>query len=328
MSESSIQPSPRVSVVIGVYNSQATIAATLDSLLAQSMGDFEVIIIYDGSTDGTAAVLREYADRDGRIRHHHQSNGGVTTALINGCERAKGVYIARIDAGDAADPTRLQKQVEFLDAHPEVAALGTGVSRVGPEGERLGDSTHRMSADEFTERFVREGVGLCHPSSMYRADAFRSAGGYRAAFRFAQDTDLWFRISRQGLLAELPEPLLQLRIDTDGISPQNSLRQRRLADLARESYHALGEGRDDTEIMRQAEQASWGEIPAQSNHSPVQSRAQTRAMAEFFIGSQLFALGDARCRKYLFRAVRLRPFWIRPWVKILLSYTRGTGRVD
>src|SRR4029077_2278949 len=109
-----------ISVVMGVYNGASTLAPTLDSILAQTERDFECIVVDDGSTDGTPEILARYGSRDGRIRLIHQQNAGLTRALTAGCAAARGVYIARHDAGDLSDPRRFELQKQALDADPGV----------------------------------------------------------------------------------------------------------------------------------------------------------------------------------------------------------------
>lgn len=305
-----------MSIVIGAYNAEDVIEQTIRSLQAQSFGDFELIIVNDGSSDGTAKRLQSLSEDDDRIVIIAQPNGGLTSALIHGCNNATGEFIARIDAGDRALPRRLEKQVQFLEQRPDVAALGTGVRRIGPAGEFLGETTQPLGPEDFTTQFLSHGIGLCHPSAMIRTSVYRKAGGYRKQFRFAQDTDLWYRISQHGLLAELPEALLELRIDTGGISPLNSDRQQQLADLAKESNDRLRRNLDDDQTLEKADQVSWSD----SATKPSIPESRCRANAEFFIGSQLYALGDSRCRRYLVQAIRHRPTWFRPWAKYLLSY--------
>ncbi|QEF99476.1 Putative glycosyltransferase EpsE [Stieleria maiorica] len=310
------QAVPRVSVVMSVYNGEAQLGATIDSILGQTFDDFEFVIVDDGSSDRSGECLQRYAVRDPRIVLLRQPNAGLTRALIVGCEHARGEFIARQDVGDRSLPQRLEKQLEFLDQHPDVVAVGAGCRRIGPEGEFLGETIRDESPAQITRGLMEEGRGISHMVATYRADAYRSAGGYRKEFRFAQDTDLWYRMSRQGLLAELPEVLFEWGIDLDGISSTNHDRQSRLAMLARESDRRVREGGNDEEILRRAETLSWDDDVPDNRSSPRGALAR----AEFFIGSQLYALGDRRCRPYLMRAIRHRPFWFRPWIKAVFSY--------
>jgi glycosyltransferase involved in cell wall biosynthesis len=309
---------PEVSVVMSVYNGGDQLAPTIDSVLRQSFESFEFVIVNDGSTDQSVESLLRYADRDPRIVVIDQQNTGLTRALIRGTERARGEFIARQDVGDRSLPTRLEKQVEFLRSRPDVVAVGAGSRRIGPCGEWLGDTVRKLTPEEVTLAFKHQGVGLPHTVAMFRREAFEAVGGYRPEFRFAQDYDLWHRLIDCGLLAELPDVLFEWGIDTGGISSASHDRQRRLAELAKLSYERRSRGQDDSDILQQAKQISWDPLP---NELRISQRLAL-AGAEFFIGSQLFAVGDRRCRHYLWRAVRQRPWWLRPWAKLLLSFAK------
>ncbi len=126
-----------VSVVMSVYNGGSSLAATLDSILAQEGVAFEFIVVDDGSTDGSGALLDDYARRDERLRVIHQDNRGLTRALIRGCAAARGPFIARQDAGDISLPGRLARQSAFLESNPEVVLTACGTRFVGPAGELL-----------------------------------------------------------------------------------------------------------------------------------------------------------------------------------------------
>ena len=308
---------PRVSIVTSVYNGGGELRPTIDSLLGQTFTDFELILVDDGSTDESGDVLQSVAKSDSRVTVLTQSNAGLTRALAEGCRIANGEFIARQDVGDRSLPRRLEMQVAFLDSHPEVVAVGAGCRRIGPKGEYLGEIVRRLDPRQVTAAFLEDGIGISHTVAMFRRDAFVKAGGYRSQFRFAQDTDLWHRMSRVGLLGEIGEVLFEWGIDVDGISSTNSDRQIRLADLARQSYDAVERGESDDEILARAEIASWEQRQVKKT-----ARGVALASAEHFIGSQLFACGDKRCREYLISAIGHRPFWLRPWVKLALSYFR------
>lgn len=117
---------PVVSVLMSVYNCEEYLREAVDSILNQTFMDFEFIIIDDGSTDSTAAILAEYERKFTRLCIHHQTNQGVIASLNMGLELAQGKYIARMDADNVSLPERLAKQVDFLETHPEIGVLGTG----------------------------------------------------------------------------------------------------------------------------------------------------------------------------------------------------------
>jgi glycosyltransferase involved in cell wall biosynthesis len=114
---------PQVSVIIPVYNGAADVAMAIDSILTQTFTDFELIVVNDGSTDRTAAVLKAVSDP--RIRIVDRENAGIATALNHGIALARGKYIARLDHDDRAKPTRLEKQFRFMEVNPDYAMVGT-----------------------------------------------------------------------------------------------------------------------------------------------------------------------------------------------------------
>ena len=119
------QKLPKVSVLMSVHNDAATVEAAIGSVLAQTFGDFEFIMINDGSTDGTAEILRQLAQQDARIRVVDQDNTGLTKALNRALGEARGIYAARQDGDDLSHRERLARQVAILDARPEVVLVGS-----------------------------------------------------------------------------------------------------------------------------------------------------------------------------------------------------------
>src|SRR3954469_1098404 len=114
---------PAVSVIMPVYNARAYVAEAIDSVLAQTFGDFELILVDDGSTDGSLDILRGYEKRDPRVRVISRPNTGIVGALNDGLKLARGEFIARIDADDASLPNRFEKEIAFLRAHPDVVIV-------------------------------------------------------------------------------------------------------------------------------------------------------------------------------------------------------------
>jgi glycosyltransferase involved in cell wall biosynthesis len=197
-----------------VYNEERYVTSAVNSILAQDGVDLELIVVDDGSTDGSLAVLT--AVQDPRIRLVAQSHAGIVAALNTGVALARGEYIARMDADDIALPGRLARQAAFLRAHSEVGLVGTACTRVDPAGRPLGD--YRPPCDDYTLRraLVRDNP-FVHGTVMFRREAIEQAGGYRRDSRW-EDYDLWIRIARWWRVANLPEVLLVRRERTDSLS--------------------------------------------------------------------------------------------------------------
>ncbi len=307
---------PIVSIVMSVYNGERELRNTIESVLSQTIRDFEFIIINDGSTDHTAEILAEYADKDQRIHVITTLNKGLTSALITGCQAATAPVIARQDVGDRSLSDRLEKQLEVLKADTSIVAVGGGYSLVGPKGENLGSHSRELSPTEVTTELQELEIGLCHALSVFRRDAYEEVGGYRIQFRYAQDTDLWYRLSEIGLLAEHPECLSEIKIDLTGISGQNTGRQVRLAELARNCFQARKKHLSESVFLQQAEEVSLQKHRA--SHLKIQS--PNIARPSYFIGSTLFDRRNSSCRIYFIKAMKSFSLFAPALLKYCASY--------
>jgi hypothetical protein len=178
---------PIATVVMPVYNGAPWLKASVESILAQTRGDFEFLIIDDGSRDASAEILRGYAARDLRIELVVRENRGPIITSNEGTERARGKYIVRMDQDDISRPTRIEKQVAYLEAHPECLAVGSRLLLIDPDGM------------------------IYHASTTMRRDAMQRLGGYRQQYASAEDLDLYLRMAEVGELANLDEILLDYR---------------------------------------------------------------------------------------------------------------------
>jgi glycosyltransferase involved in cell wall biosynthesis len=294
----------KISVVLSVYNDDAHIAATLDSILAQTERDFELIIVDDGSTDTTAAILASYASRDERIRIVTQPNKGLTRALIRGCAEARADVIARNDSGDLSHPDRFRRQLGLLRGDVVLVACATEFA--GPEGETL--YVVKVDADEVRESLLhgdaRHIHGIAgHGSAMFRRDAYLRAGGYREQFYFAQDLDLWARLAPLGHFAAVPEVLFTVLVEPRSLTTMNHDRQNKMKGIV----VALRDGGDANALL--AEAASIQPRKAKSRRA--------KAPGFYFIGRCLRKQRDPRARRYLLQAIAHDPFHFRAWVSLL-----------
>ncbi len=209
--------SPTVSVVMCVYNGERYLAEAIESILQQTMKDFEFIIVDDGSTDGTADILRRCAAADDRVRVVTRPHEGIIGAANHGCGLAKGRYIARMDADDVALPDRLAKQVAFLDAHPNVAVVGGAIQMINDRGVILETISLPQKDREIKELLPRQSA-IANVTALLQREVFREVGGYRRAFAYAEDYDLWLRVADQHELANLPDLVMRCRTHPESIS--------------------------------------------------------------------------------------------------------------
>jgi glycosyltransferase involved in cell wall biosynthesis len=201
--------SPRVSVLMGVYNGLPYVREAIESVLEQTYRDFEFLVVDDASTDESAEVVSEYAEEDDRIRLlENEKNRGLTWSLNRALDSAGGEFVARQDADDRSEPTRFERQVAYLDDHPEVAVVGTGARLVDAADETL-DRRVVLADPSLTD--LQRKNHLIHGSVMGRTRAFEAVDGYDEFFEYSQDYDLWLRLAAEHELRNIPEPLYVLR---------------------------------------------------------------------------------------------------------------------
>src|SRR5687767_7946066 len=217
---------PRVSVLLPVRNGLPWIREALDSLAWQTLNDFEVIALEDGSTDGTADVLAGWPDD--RLRVIPTGGIGIAAALNIGLEAARAPLVARQDADDISAPDRLEAQVDYLIGHTDVGLVATVADYIDGRGEPIENdwvNTVRAQQDvAVTPDQIRELMPLTccltHGSIMARTGLLRAAGGYRQAMAPAEDYDLWLRLLPRTPIAKLSRRLYRYRVHDAQVSAQ------------------------------------------------------------------------------------------------------------
>ena len=296
---------PEISVVMSVYNGERHLEKTLNSMLVQTFRDFEFIIINDGSSDRTAEVLQQYAEKDSRIRAIYQENTGLTHALINGCSLARGEFIARQDAGDISFPERLEIQLELLTANPRTVLVGCGAEFITPANEVLYQC---LSPGLQLER----GLGVLsldkikgpphHGGVMFKRRAYETCGGYRPQFRVAQDIDLWLRLCEIGSCQGNHEVLYQASVESGSISVRCGPEQYYFGGIAIESAKLRRAGLDDAKLLQNI----------RLSERPFKSFQKTNhAGYYYFLASMLADTNKAAARKYLDKALGENPLHIK-----------------
>lgn len=243
---------PRVSVITGFYNRGPLLERTIESILNQTFNDFELVVFDDQSTDDSAMRLAELAARyqDARFRYViHERNKGFVRGLREAIAGTTGEYIAIQGSGDASLPIRLERQAELLDARPEVGVVGGWYFNVQED-----QGTRRLrkpDADSATFESLLQRNIFSHGEVMMRRSVHDSVGGYRTAFKFAQDIDLWLRVAKVSRFATVPEPVYDRYVQFDGVSyvPQKTVTQLCYAFAARR-LALLSEGEEAAACAR------------------------------------------------------------------------------
>jgi len=229
---------PRVSVLMSVYNGERYLEEAIDCILQQTFREFEFIIVDDGSSDATPRLLSDYGQRDPRIiLHHSDENRGLSVALNLGIQHARGEYIARMDADDISLAHRLAEQVTFMDAHPEVGVCGTWVQLIG---DRQGNVwKYPLKHEAICARMLFANA-LAHPSVMIRRSAFQQNGlQYDPQVRYAQDYELWSRAIWVMQFANLDQILLKYRIHLAATGASHRSEQYQIHDLIYRRFFEL-----------------------------------------------------------------------------------------
>lgn len=227
---------PRVTVLMSVYNGEKFLREAIDSILDQTFSDFEFVIYDDCSTDSSAQIIRSYSD-DRIVYRRNEVNVGLTKNLADGVVRARGEYIARMDADDISYPDRLSKQVEWMDAHKDVSILGSPVVYFDDKGKDVGVAQQPIGDEEIKARLFVS-FTLMHPTIMIRvADLKNNNINYNPDYRCSQDHALYFDCILAGLkFGNYHLPLLRMRAHNGSISKAQSGKQKECSRLARKSF--------------------------------------------------------------------------------------------
>ena len=214
------EPSPLVSVVIASYNHAPFVQDSLRSVLDQGIERLEILVTDDGSVDGTAARVAELGDP--RIRLNvFPSNRGACVAMNDAIRRSRGRYIAVLNSDDRFLPGKLQRQLDYLERQPQVAAVFGWPTFIDERGQPFSDAGHKdhavfhvgnRSRHQWLRHFFDQGNALCHPTAMLRREVYRDCGLYDPRLAQVPDLDQWIRVCMKHDIHVMPEPLTAFRI--------------------------------------------------------------------------------------------------------------------
>lgn len=248
MAESNI---PLVSVLIPARNATATLAETLDSLVAQSFEDFAVVLVDDASTDATRHIAERYVARfpTSRFQIVDGPGNGISSALNAGLAIIQSPFIARLDADDLAEPQRLTRQLQIMNRNPDWLLCGTEVFVIDRDGQII-DHMGCPKTSVETRKRLYEKCCLYHPSILFRREAVARIGGYRSRFDGAEDYDLYLRLLEHGKIGALNERLVRYRRHPGQVTAKGNRHYRLMADMALLSAFARLKGEDEPSFSR------------------------------------------------------------------------------
>ncbi|MEH2048723.1 FkbM family methyltransferase [Nostoc sp.] len=228
----------KVSVIIPIWNSERYLAEAIESVINQTFPDFELIALDDGSTDQSLQILKNFAQKDSRIKIISCEHQGYSPLLNLGLSMAKGEYIARMDSDDICISERFEKQVAFLDSHLDYVAVGSQALRIDPEGDPIGYINFPLDHDAIDTSQMNGKGKIMHPASMIRQKVLLEINGYRPEFEPGEDYDLFLRLAEVGKLANLPNVLLKYRMHTKNVTVEKKEHHQRVKQQAlQEAYN-------------------------------------------------------------------------------------------
>lgn len=291
-----------VSVLMPVYNAERYVAEAVESILTQTFEDFEFIIIDDGSTDGSLAIIEAYARRDGRIRLISRENRGIIATRNELLSKCIGKYCAWLDNDDVALPERLSRQVEYMEENPHCVVVGSRILLTDKDGDSICEMVNLFNHDQIDNQHIKGIVQLFQTSTMMRREAIEKVGGYRDGYELAEDLDLYLRLAEYGQLINLPDVLTKHRQHLSSAGHSRIQSQLRAADA----------GIDSARLRR-------GLPTLKRNNTDAIHPAAT---ADHYRKWSWWALSGGNvntARKYAIAAVREQPFFIESWQAMYCS---------
>ncbi len=307
---------PIISVVMSIYNGKKYLSEAVESILCQSFSDFEFLIMDDSSNDGSGKILRDFSRINNRIQLFVQNNNGLTNSLNKLIKKARGTYIAKMDADDISHPDRLVEQSMFLDCHPECGVVGTGTINIDANGGII--SGYQLPDDhEFLLSWLEKGVNVYkHGSIMMRKSALNElVVPYR--FYYGQDFDLYLRISEISRLGTVQKILFKYRFVGTSIqgfvSPIREPQKKLMLDL----YFKRMRGEDEY---------CWQEEEKYLLSRLTSDNVNTRKIhTAYAIATSFFQQGRLKkAREYFWEAIKDPRFKKNVWKYILLTYMPST----
>jgi glycosyltransferase involved in cell wall biosynthesis len=253
---------PAVTVLMSVYDGERHLRESVESILDQTLTDFELLVVDDASTDGSRAIVDSYGDPRVRVLTN-EANVGLTRSLNRGLREAGGAYVARQDADDVSEPHRLERQRDLLDRRPGLALVASHYRRIDENGRHAGDRPVPTETRDIRWRLLFVNA-FTHSSVTFRRDVVLELGGYDERFRYAQDFELWSRLARCHAVAAVPETLVSYRRSADSMTAAFERAGDEVREIVRRNLRELGvdAARIDVDGAWQVLFGSYGDVDA------------------------------------------------------------------
>lgn len=296
----------KITVLMPVYNAAGYIAEAIESVLLQTFRDFELLIVNDGSTDGTAAVIKSFNDE--RIVLIEQENLGVAAALNNGLKHARAGYIARFDADDICYPERLEKQYHFIRSNPDYIVVGSAADYMDASGNYIFTHHPHAITNEQLQNLLYTTCPFIHASVIYKKDLI-AAIGYNIDAHSFEDHLLWQQIKGKGKMYNLPDKLLSVRLNPSSLTMDERKRPKEFHEI---KIKALKTGN-----ISKADGDRLLNIILEQNKSKSKEGAYYILLAKKFLWNNY---NPSKARQHLKKAIKLNSFDIRDYMLLLISY--------
>lgn len=298
---------PSVTVLMPAYNAARYIREAIESVLAQTYTRFEFLIINDGSTDDTEAIIRSYDDP--RIRLYNQENQGVIGALNRGLILAEGEYIARFDADDVCYPERLSVQLDWFAQHPEGVLLGAAADYIDKDGHALFEWQPSSYEQADLANEVYRQCPFDHPTVMYRKEVALRLGGYPKGAIHFEDHLFWTGFFKEGLVANIARPLIKHRFNPESVTIDEKWRGPVFAEI---KYRSIREG-----YVSETDEKTLRSLLQRQDLSRYKEAAYYGMVGKKYLWNRH---DPRKARQHLWQAIRIAPGKAEPYLLYLLSF--------
>lgn len=295
-----------VTVLMPAYNVEKYIKEAIDSVLCQTYRDFEFLIIDDGSIDHTANIVQSYSDT--RIKLIQQKNAGVSAALNAGLKIARGKYIARFDADDVCYPTRIEQQIEFMEANPDYVLVGSNADYMSEDGDFLFTQFCPGYLDEEIRDKIERYCPFIHSAVFYKKKVVEEIGGYEVLAYTFEDYFLWKKLIQCGKVRNLNTALIKVRFNPSSVTVDEKDRGLEFTRLKLKALRTGEISPEEGRIMKMNLTSLSADKKESSYH---------RMLGKKYLWNNY---QPKKARKHLITSLKIEPFKLNTFLLLAMSF--------